>query len=284
MVAALIRVQDLHYAYPVDGDEPIPALNGVSLEIAEGEYLAVLGHNGSGKSTLARCLNGLLRPTRGEVWVKGLNTREVRDLLEIRATVGVVLQNPDNQFIAAVVEEELAFGPENLGIPPELLRARVEGILNLVDLVDVRRRNPRTLPAGLKARVAIAGVLAMYPKCLVLDESAAYLDPAARQGLLGLLRDLRRTQAMAIVSITHHMDEAVEADRVLVLDHGRMALEGSPAEVFTHHEQIAELGLALPPAAEVARGLARRGALSAEGIIRAEDLAHEVVRVWERAR
>ena len=241
------------------------------LEVESGKCTVLLGANGSGKSTLAKCLNGLLLPTEGDVWVRGHNTREERESGDIRATVGIVFQNPDNQFVCSSVEEEIAFGPENLGIPQDEIRDRVEHNLREANLSEMRHQNPSLLSAGQKARLAIASILAMAPQCLILDESTAMLDPVSRQDTLTLLEKLHQ-EGLAIVAITHFMDEATLADRVLVLEKGDVALEGSPHEVFSQANRLEELGLALPPAASIAQGLARRGLDLPKQIISQDEL------------
>ena len=280
----LIRTAHLSYSYDAGSDHAIPALHDVSLSVRRGEYLAIVGQNGSGKSTLARCLNGLLTPTEGEVWVGGANTRDSAALLGIRATVGMVFQNPDNQIISTVVEEEVAFGPENLGVPRDELRRRVDDALRDAGLLALRYRDPHTLSAGQKARLAIAGVLAMRPACLVLDESTAMLDPLARREVLRLLRDLH-AGGLTVIAITHTMDEITQAERVIVLDAtargGRIALEGGPREVLGRSDALESLGLALPPAAAIARGLANRGASIPPGAITPEQLVHALVAAVE---
>lgn len=267
----LIRVNQLHYSYNAEGDVPIPALRGIDLDVHAGDFFAVVGHNGSGKSTLARCLNGLLTPTSGDVWVQGSNTREMDVLCDVRAIVGMVFQNPDNQFVSTVVEEEVAFGPENLGLPRPELRARVEEALAATALAELRGRNPRTLSAGQKARLAIATILAMQPRVLILDESTAMLDPVARRDVLALLRRLH-AGGLTLIMITHFMDEVALAERALVLDHGEALLQGAPGEVFARTETLHALGLALPPAAAIARGLAGRGLPGLEQALTAEEL------------
>lgn len=253
----LIRVQGLHLAYDADSEQPIEALRGVDLTVQAGEWLAIVGRNGSGKSTLAKCLNGLLLPTAGDVWVRGWNTRQREHLLEIRQTVGIVLQNPDNQFVATTVEEEVAFGPENLGLPHRLLRQRVDEALHAAGLEALARANPHDLSAGQKGRLAIAGVLAMAPNCLILDESTAFLDPLAREGVLAYLQRQRET-GLTLISVTHDMDEALLADRIVALAAGRVALEAAPRVLFAC-EELAALGLGAPTASAVALGLRRRG-------------------------
>ena len=280
---ALIRVEGLHYTYDAEGQSPIVALRGIGLAVHRGEYLVLLGHNGSGKSTLARCLNGLLRPTAGDVWVQGMNTREESSLVRIRAAVGMVFQNPDNQFISTVAEEEVAFGPENLGVPTDALRVRVEEALAQVGLTAERYRDPRTLSAGQKSRLAIASILAMRPDCLVLDESTVMLDPVARRGILDLVQTLR-AEGLTIIAITHNMAEALQADRVVVLEAGAIALQGTPREVFGQVDTLEALGLTLPPAAAIARNLRRRGLPLPEGILTSEELVHAVTHLREAVR
>jgi len=272
----LICVEGLSYAYDADGEAPIEALRGIDLAIQRGEYLAIVGQNGSGKSTLARCLNGLLHPTGGDVWVNGLNTRQPENRYPIRAAVGMVFQNPDNQFVSTVVEEEVAFGPENLGVPEDELRDRVHAALERTGLQALHDRNPRLLSAGQKTRLAIASVLAMRPACLVLDESTAMLDPASRLDLLSLLRELHH-DGLTLVTITHYMDETVDADRVLALCGGHIALDGTPSQVYARVNELASLGLSLPAAAAIARGLAYRGVDLDEGIVSTEHLVSAVV-------
>lgn len=274
-MSAFIRVVGLHYTYSPHGAAPIEALRGIDLEIRRGEFLAIVGHNGSGKSTLAKCLNGLLLPTQGEVWVEGRNTAQAEALLDIRAMVGLVLQNPDNQIVSSVVEEEVAFGPENLGLPHEELRRRVDQALQDAGLWELRERDPQTLSAGQKARLAIASILAMRPACLVLDEATALLDPLSRREVLALVHRLH-AEGLAIVLITHHMEETLAAERVLVLEQGRIALEGTPRKVFAQPERLLALGLDLPPAAAIAWGLRRRGLPLPQDILTAEELAQAV--------
>lgn len=258
MTESLIYASNLSFTYKLPSGGEIPALESIDLSIASGEYLVILGQNGSGKSTLAKCLSGLLIPTQGMVKVLGWDTHEASLQRQVRATVGMVLQNPDNQFVATVVEEEVAFGAENLGFSTDLVRVRVEQALVDTGLADLRLANPHTLSAGQKARLAIAGILAMSPQCLVMDESTAMLDPASRLELLALLSRLHHA-GLAIVMITHNMDEAPEADRLMVLDAGHIALQGTPREVFGQSARLDELGLELPPVPLLARTLEKRG-------------------------
>jgi energy-coupling factor transport system ATP-binding protein len=248
----IIRVENLHHTFLPDSPAPVKALCGVSLAIQPGEYLAIIGHNGSGKSTLARHLNGLLLPTQGDVWVKEWNTRQANRRREIRSTVGMVFQNPDNQIIATLVEEDVAFGPENLGIPTPELRRRVSWALDSVEMQEYRHRAPHLLSGGQKQRVAIAGVLAMKPQVLVLDESTALLDPLGRTEVLNVARRLNQ-EGVTIVAITHLMHEAVLADRVIVMEEGKIALEGTPREVFSHADQLRSIQLDIPEITELSQ-------------------------------
>jgi len=276
---AFISVRDLHYRYGNAG-ESIEALRGVSLNIVRGEYLAIVGPNGSGKSTLAKCLSGLLSPSSGDVRVNGASTRDAAALVGIRATVGMVLQNPDNQFVTSSVEDEVAFGPENLGVPPAEIRRRVASAIERVGMCGQELRDPHLLSSGEKARLAVAAMLAMEPQCLVLDEATATLDPRSRGSLLALLRELY-SAGMTIITVTHHMTEVTRAKRVVVMERGQIALTGAPAEVFARDDALKGYGLALPPAAAVERGLARRGLELGRDVVTAEELVRRVVALWE---
>jgi len=243
--------EDVHFWYGEKEDpRAVAALRGVSFVLREGEFVVLLGRNGSGKSTLAKHCNGLLVPRKGRVCVDGLDTRDESVLWEIRRRVGLVFQNPDNQLIATTVEEDVAFGPENLGLPPSEIRKRVDEALARVGMSEYRKREPHTLSGGQKQRVAIAGVLAMHPKYLVLDEATAMLDPEGREELLQLLRELRKD--VGILHITHNVEEALLADRVMVIDNGEIVAEGSPREVFLVGKDIEKWGLELPQIVEVA--------------------------------
>ena len=253
----MIRIEDLHYAYNADQPNPIEALRGIDLQVGEGEYVVIIGRNGSGKSTLAKHLNGLLLPTRGDVWVQDMNTKDPQHLRAIRHTVGMVFQVPDNQLVATVVEEDVAFGPENMGLPNDELRERVDEALRLVDMVPYRTRPPHMLSAGQKQRVAIAGTMAMRPSCLVLDEATAMLDPRGRQKVLETVQQLRH-QGITIIAITHFMSEAAEGSRVIVMDDGLITMDGPPLEVFGQPEKLQDLGLDVPPVTQLAQRLHRR--------------------------
>jgi len=276
----LLRLAGVSFTYRPEDREPVWALRNIDLTVAPGEYLAVLGHNGSGKSTLARLLNGLLTPTQGDVWVNGWNTRDTAHLREIRSTVGMVFQVPDNQIVATTVEDDVAFGPENLGVPEDELRGRVEDSLRAVGLWAERSRLPNQLSAGQKQRLAIAGVLAMRPACIVLDESTALLDPQGRADVRAAIRRLHDA-GTAIVAITHRMSEAAEAERVVVLDRGRIALAGTPRQVFAQAEALDRLGLELPPVTALAHTLHRQCADFPPDLLTPDELATAVAARWQ---
>jgi len=273
----IIRVDDVRFSYNPAGPRPVFALDGITLEVYRGEYLAVVGHNGSGKSTLARHFNALLLPTRGEVWVNGLNTRQRQHRLDIRRAVGMVFQVPDNQIVATVVEEDVAFGPANLGVPEAELRRRVDWALDVVGMQAHRRRAPHLLSSGQKQRVAIAGAIAMLPQVLVLDESTSMLDPAGRDEVLRAVRALNR-EGTTIVAITHFMHEAAEADRVIVMEGGRLAMQGSPRQVFGQVDRLRELYLDVPPITELAHALHQRDAAFPADLLTVEEMETEVMR------
>lgn len=249
------------------------ALDDINLKINKGEFLAIIGTNGSGKSTLARHLNALLLPTDGKCLIKGLDTADVSNLWQIRQTVGMVFQNPDNQIVAAIVEEDVAFGPENLGIEPGEIRRRVDTALASVSMTEYRLHAPHLLSGGQKQRIAIAGALAMHPECLVLDEPTAMLDPAGREEVLSTVCRLNKQDNMTIVYITHFMDEAVAADRVVVVDNGKIAFSGTPDEVFRNVAQLKQMGLDVPLAADLAYRLKQQGFDLPDGIINDDELA-----------
>lgn len=252
-----IKLVDVSFRYNDGAAENI--LSGLNFQINRGEFLAVLGHNGSGKSTLAQHLNAMLLPSAGDVLVNCVNTRDESKIYEIRSTVGLVLQNPDNQIVASVVEEDVAFGPENLGLAPEKIRARVEEALEAVDMLAYRKAATYSLSGGQKQRVAIAGVIAMKPQCIVLDEPTAMLDPAGRQEVLETVRRLNRERGITVVLITHHMEEAIDADRVLVMNEGRVARLGTPLEVFSDVDFLKCCQLAVPQPVELLHELKKSG-------------------------
>ena len=256
----IIETKDLTFSYPADeGEEPVPALRGVDLAIERGSFVVVLGHNGSGKSTLAKTFNGVLLPAGGHVYVDGMDTADEDKLLAIRRTVGMVFQNPDNQIVANVVEEDVAFAPENLGVPTEEIRRRVDEALRLVDMSAFVRHAPHLLSGGQKQRIAIAGVIAMEPACIVLDEATAMLDPVGRREVLTAVHRLNRERGTTVVLITHHMNEAEDADRVIVMDDGRVAMDGTPREIFTRVEELRAMGLTVPDTVDLLDRLRRDG-------------------------
>jgi len=256
----IIKTENLTFAYPPDeGKEPVPALKGIDLTIEQGSFVAVLGHNGSGKSTLAKHMNAVLLPSGGKVWVDGMDTMDDERLFEIRKRVGMVFQNPDNQIVANVVEEDVAFGPENLGVPTEEIQQRVTAALKAVGMEEFTMDAPHHLSGGQKQRIAIAGVIAMEPACIVLDESTAMLDPLGRREVLDTVKKLNREKGITIVLITHHMDEAAMADRVVVMDTGKVVMDGTPKEILSRVEELRAIGLAAPHTVELLYGLRQDG-------------------------
>ncbi len=258
-MAPFIQTKGLTYAYPLESSGQIVALQGVDVTIERGEYVALIGANGSGKSTLVRHFNALLLPTAGQVWVDGLSTSQPELRWKVRQRVGMVFQNPDNQLVANTVEEDIAFGPENRGLPPAQIRARVDEALQLVGLVDYRTHPPQMLSGGQKQHVAIAGVLATRPSCIIFDEPTSMLDPPSRQAMLDTIRRLNVEEGITVILITQSMDEAALAHRVLVMHHGRIVMDGSPSAIFAHHERLQALGLELPFPIQMARHLKRGG-------------------------
>ena len=259
-MANIIHIEHISFTYPEEeGRETFAALDGVTLDIEAGSFVAVLGHNGSGKSTLAKHMNAVLLPTGGKVYVDGMDTWDEEVLLEIRRRVGMVFQNPDNQIVANVVEEDVAFGPENLGIPTEEIRRRVDAALKAVGMESFLLHAPHNLSGGQKQRIAIAGIIAMEPKCIVLDESTAMLDPSGRREVLDTVRRLNREKGITIVLITHHMNAAAMADRVVVMDDGHVVMDGAPREILTRMEDLRAIGLDVPHTVELLHGLREDG-------------------------
>ena len=259
-MAVMIETKELTYTYPApEGETNPPALRGVSVTIEKGRFTVVLGHNGSGKSTFAKHLNAVLLPCGGAVYVEGMDTRDERMLLEIRRRTGMVFQNPDNQIVANVVEEDVAFGPENLGVPTAEIRRRVDDALAAVGMEQFARHAPHLLSGGQKQRIAIAGILAMEPECIVLDEATAMLDPAGRREVIDTVRRLNRERGITVVLITHHMAEAESADRVIVMNDGQVAMDGAPHDVFAQVDRLHELGLAAPDTVELLHLLREAG-------------------------
>lgn len=261
MTDAIINVQDLCFSYAADQGEAPVVLDGVTLSIDPGSFVAVLGHNGSGKSTLAKHLNAILLPSGGKVYVQGMDTADESLLLDIRRAVGMVFQNPDNQIVANVVEEDVAFAPENLGVPSAEIRRRVDEALEMVGMSDYATHAPHLLSGGQKQRIAIAGVIAMRPNCIVMDEPTAMLDPVGRREVLETIKGLNKNYGMTIVLITHHMDEAAQADRLIVMQQGQIVRNGTPKEVFAQVEELKAVGLTVPDTVELCWQL-RQGGLN----------------------
>ncbi len=266
---ALLNLENVDFSY----DKRIKVIKNVSLSVESGEYVAIIGHNGSGKSTLSKLFNGLLLPDSGTVTVDGFSSSDKKSLFEIRKRVGVVFQNPDNQLVASIVEDDVAFGPENLGVPRKEIGERIDYALKAVGMEEFRHRSPERLSGGQKQRVAIAGVLALMPKILVLDESTAMLDPKGRREVLSVVEKLNKEQGVTVIAVTHYMDEVVNADRVLVVDQGTIALSGTPQEIFSQKEQIKALGLELPLSATIADKLISSGVNLPDGLLTNEALA-----------
>ena len=259
MSNTIIKTEDLRFSYPAaEGVSPV-VLDGVDLAIKEGSFVAVLGHNGSGKSTLAKHMNAILLPSGGKVYVDGIDTTDEDRLLDVRRAVGMVFQNPDNQIVANVVEEDVAFAPENLGVPPEEIRKRVDEALKAVNMYEFREHAPHLLSGGQKQRIAIAGVIAMEPRCVVLDEPTAMLDPTGRADVLRTIKALNQERGVTVVLITHHMDEAVQADRLVVMSKGRVVADGVPKEVFSHVEELKAVGLTVPQTTQLLWELRQEG-------------------------
>ena len=256
----MIQCDNVSFKYTVnENDKERYAVNGVSFNVKKGEFLVVLGHNGSGKSTIAKHMNALLVPSSGTVIVDGLNTSEEKNLWNIRAKAGMVFQNPDNQIVATIVEEDVAFGPENLGIEPSEIRKRVDESLEKVGMSEYKRHAPHLLSGGQKQRIAIAGILAMKPECIIFDEPTAMLDPSGRKEVLNNIKEINEKYGITIVLITHYMDEAVEADRIIVMDQGKIILEGIPREVFSKVETMKNIGLDVPQVTELCYELEKAG-------------------------
>ena len=268
----LFDIRHVSHTFETEEGKTFDALKDVTAQIKKGEFTAIIGTNGSGKSTLARHLNALLLPTEGELIVEGMRTSDAGRVWDIRQKVGMVFQNPDNQLVAAVVEEDVAFGPENLGVPPEEIRERVDLALEKVGMTSYRKQAPSMLSGGQKQRVAIAGVLAMKPDCIVLDEPTAMLDPTGRKEVMDTIHELNKTEGITIVLITHFMEEAVTADHILVIDKGVLKMEGTPREIFSQAEKVTEIGLDVPVPADLARRLRKKGMAVSEKCMTDEEL------------
>lgn len=255
------------------------AVNNVNIDIKAGDFVAVLGHNGSGKSTFAKHLNALVMPTEGTVYVDGMDTKDADNILKVRQTAGMVFQNPDNQIVGTLVDEEVGFGPENIGVPTEEIWERVEKSLKAVGMYKFRNASPNKLSGGQKQRVAIAGIVAMKPKCIVLDEPTAMLDPLGRKEVINVLHELNQKEGVTIILITHYMEEVIDADHVFVMDGGKLVMEGTPRQVFSQVDKLKSLRLDVPQVTELAYELKKAGLPVKDGIIRNEELAEELKRL-----
>lgn len=275
-MSRILHFKDLVFQYTPESRQ---VLKGVDIEVQEGEFVAVLGHNGSGKSTLAKHANAILLPSGGAVYVYDMDTRQEELLFQIRQTVGMVFQNPDNQIVATVVDEDVAFAPENLGVPPEEIRRRVDDALERVGMSEYKSHAPHMLSGGQKQRVAIAGVLAMEPKCIVLDEPTAMLDPKGRKEVIGTIQRLNQEEGTTVLLITHYMNEAALADRIIVMDEGQVVLEGTPKEVFVHVEELKRIGLDVPQTTELMYQLRKRGVDVRQDILSDEECIEELERL-----
>lgn len=268
----IIKIENLQFCYNREADQVlVEAIKNVNLEVEKGSFVAIIGKNGSGKSTLAKNINALLLPTGGAVYVKGFDTKNDDYIWDIRQAAGMVFQNPDNQLVSSIVEDDVAFGPENLGIPPEEIRQRVDSALKGVNMYEHRKKAPHLLSGGQKQRIAIAGVIAMMPDCIVFDEPTAMLDPKGRAGVMAIINKLH-SEGVTVILITHFMEEAADADRVIIMDKGEIILEGAPVELFSEVEKIREIGLEVPIAVELADKLRNRGINIPKNIIRTEEM------------
>lgn len=281
MSDTIIKFDNVSFAYELEDEGIVNAVNDFSLEVPEGQFLAVLGHNGCGKSTVAKLINGILVPNKGKVTVEGMDTSDEEKTVDIRKTVGMVFQNPDNQIVATIVEDDVAFGPENLGVEPSEIRKAVDSALKAVGMYEFRKREPHRLSGGQKQRVAIAGVIAMNTKCIVMDEPTAMLDPQGRKEVMDTVMKLNREFGITVILITHYMDEAVKADRVIVMDGGRIAMDGTPKEVFRNVERMKKLGLDVPQATELAYRLRKKGFKLPEDILDEDECAEAILKVLE---
>lgn len=282
-MSVLIQTKDLFFSYnrdAIEGD-PIPVLEGITLSIEEGSFVAVLGHNGSGKSTLAKHFNAILQPTSGVVIVDGIDTSNDDLVFDIRKEVGMVFQNPDNQIVATIVEEDVAFALENMGVEPAKIRKRVDAALHQVDMYDFREHAPHQLSGGQKQRVAIAGIIAMRPKCIVLDEPTAMLDPKGRREVMKTIRELNREYGTTVVYITHFMDEAAKASRVIVIDNGKILFDDTPNVVFSHVSALKSVGLDVPQVTELASMLRQEGIQMRDDVLTVDDCVDEIINLLE---
>lgn len=284
----MLKTENLTYIYTNEDAETgavssNTVLDSVSISIEEGSFVAILGHNGSGKSTLAKHFNGILTPVGGDVWVLGMNTRDEENIIKIRKNAGMVFQNPDNQMVAAIVEDDVAFAPENLGVEPKEIRRRVDKALEAVGMSEYSTAPASKLSGGQKQRVAIAGVLAMKPKCIILDEPTAMLDPKGRREVINTISELNRENGITVVLITHYMDEAAQADRIIVMDDGKVSLDGTPREVFKNVEKLKSIGLDVPQSTELCYLLRKSGIPLPDDIITADECAAAIAQYLEKS-
>ena len=286
---SIVKAKNLTYEYSKRDEEgnvdgTIKAVDDVSLRIRRGSFIAIVGHNGSGKSTLAKHINAILQPADGTVWVDGIDTRQEERIWAIRQRAGMVFQNPDNQIIGQLVDEDVGFGPENLGVPTEEIWKRVEDSLRAVDMYQYRSHSPNKLSGGQKQRVSIAGVLAMHPQCIVLDEPTAMLDPSGRKEVIRAVRELNRVEKVTVILITHYMEEIIHADHVYVMDQGKIAMEGTPKEIFSQVDKLQELRLDVPQVSLLAHELRKRGLKLPDGILSTGELVKALGRYeWRRS-
>ena len=283
----MVQAKELIYEYEKRAEEGnvigmSRAIDGVDLDVLPGQFVAILGHNGSGKSTLAKQINAILVPSGGTMWVDGRDTRDPDELWNVRQSAGMVFQNPDNQIIGTVVEEDVGFGPENLGVPTDEIWTRVEESLKAVGMIEYRSHSPNKLSGGQKQRVAIAGVIAMEPKCIVLDEPTAMLDPNGRKDVIRTVQELRKKKQVTVILITHYMEEVIDADRVYVMDHGRVVMDGTPREIFSRVEELKQYGMDVPQATMLAEELRKRGLDLPRGILHSEELVEHIMALKKR--
>ena len=283
-IVGIVQAKDLTFEYIRRDEEGnvegiTTAVDNVNIDIKAGDFVAVLGHNGSGKSTFAKHLNALVMPTEGTVYVDGMDTKDADNTLNVRQTAGMVFQNPDNQIVGTLVDEEVGFGPENIGVPTEEIWERVEKSLKAVGMYKFRNASPNKLSGGQKQRVAIAGIVAMKPKCIVLDEPTAMLDPLGRKEVIHVLHELNKKEGVTIILITHYMEEVIDADHVFVMDNGKVVMEGTPRQIFSQVDKLKELRLDVPQVTELAYELKKEGLPVKDGIIRNEELVEEIKRL-----
>lgn len=272
----LIQIKNLSFYYETEDGDKYKAIDDFNLDIKKGEFVAIIGHNGSGKSTLSKNMNAILKPTKGDIIVKGMNTKDDEKMWDIRQTAGMVFQNPDNQIVATIVEEDVAFGPENLGVEPKEIRRRVEESLKNVGMYEFKDRQPHLLSGGQKQRVAIAGIIAMKPECIIFDEATAMLDPSGRKEVMKTIKKLNKEENITTIHITHFMEEAVEADRVVVMEKGKKVLEGTPREVFKEIDRLKEIGLDVPCMTEISHMLNKEGLNIRDDVLTVDEMVNEL--------